>query len=98
MNYSRGIQPSCMSETEYKNSMRKHWYNLKEQQPSNGQCVVICYNNGTNDKEFWTTQIAYYCNKEFYVLEYDKHLDVLRKQYVPTPQYWSNYIIHSFDD
>ena len=98
MNYSRGIQPSCTSETEYKNSLKKRWHDVKENPPANGQCVLICYKNGENDSDFWTTAIAYYCNKDFYCLEYDPHLDVLRKQYVKQPDLWAGYWVPAFDD
>ena len=92
MNYSRGIQPSCCSKTEYENQNRKRWHSVKDNPPANGQCVVVLFMNGECDTDFWTTDIAYYCNGGFYCLEYDSTLGILRKTYVTEPvEYWSSY-------
>ena len=99
MNYSRGLQPSCCSKGEYEAENRKRWHSVKDNPPANGQCVVALHMNGTNDTDFWTTQIAYYCDGGFYCLEYDPTLGVLRKVYISEPvEYWSNYYTFSVEE
>lgn len=94
MNYSREVQPSCCSKEQYEAENRKHWYDILDNKPANGQCVVMLFMNGTKDPDFWTTDIGYYCNDGFYKLEYDPTLDVMRKIYVNKPvSYWSNYMV-----
>lgn len=99
MNYSRGLQPSCCSKGEYEAENRKRWHNVKDNPPADGQCVVVLFTNDTNDTDFWTTQIAYYCDGGFYCLEYDPTLGVLRKQYISEPvEYWSSYYTFSVEE
>lgn len=99
MNYSRGVQPSCCSKSEYEEQYRKHWRSVKETPPSNGQCVVVLFKNDDADPDFWTRDIAYYCNDGFYKLEYDPVLDIMRKVYVNEPvEYWANYYTYSTDE
>ena len=92
MNYTRGIQPSCCSKEQYEAENRKHWYKLPDQKPYEGKAVVVLNMNGTYDTDFWTTEIAYYCDEQFYFLEYDPHLGILRKQHYPYKvEYWADY-------
>lgn len=70
--------------------MTKNWHNIREEQPLQGESVLIFEEIG-ND---WTTDIAYYCDGSFYCLEYDPHTGVLRKTYINEPvKYWAKYII-----
>ena len=76
-----------------------HWHLYEDVKPADGQTVVICLPNGETDKQFWTTDIATYCDEMFYKLEYDEYLGVLRK--VPVNEKvlaWSQYLSYSFDD
>ena len=96
MNYSRGLQPSCCSREQYEAENRKRWHSMKDTPPANGQCVAILIMHGTKDTDFWTTQIAYYCDGDFFCLEYDDTLGVLRKVHINEPvEYWSSY--YTFD-
>lgn len=71
----------------------KHWISIKERTPTEGMPVVILDKNGEGDPDFWTTDIAYCCDGEFYTLELDPNLGVLRKMHVNYPvEYWSKYI------
>ena len=93
MNYSKGLNPSSMSNGEYEAENRRTWFSLKEHPPSNGKPVVVLHMNGELDPDFWTMDIAYFCNGEFYNLEYDPHLDILRKVFVTEPvEYWAEIV------
>lgn len=95
MNYTRGIQPSCMSKTAFENENRKHWQSVKECPPANGACVAVIYDAKTKDPDFFVTDIAYYCDEEFYKLEYDENLGIMRKIFVSDPvMYWSKLIFY----
>jgi len=79
--------------------VNSHWHILEDVKPADGQTVVVCFSNGTSDKEFWTVDIATYCDEMFYKLEYDPYLGVLRK--VPVTEKvlaWSQYLHWAFDD
>lgn len=93
MNYSRGIQPSCISKTEYENMNRKHWHNVKEDPPVEGVPIVGLFMNGLNDPDAWVTDIVYYCDGMFYKLDIDPRLGILRKEYISDKvDYWSHYL------
>ena len=49
------------------------WKHVKTEPPAEGTAVLVSST---------TTDVAYYCDGEFYYLEYDPNLGVLRKQYV----------------
>ena len=99
MNYSRGMQPSCTSKAEYEAQNRKRWKRVKETPPAEGAAVVILLTHGEQDSDFWTTEIAYYCDGQFYNLEYDPHLGILRKQHVSEPvEYWATWWTWSIDE
>ena len=73
-----------MSSTE--NESRKRWLNVKEHPPIIGEPVLIRIEDEVN--------VAYFCDSNFYCLEYDPHLGILRKQCVTdTVQYWANLIV-----
>lgn len=99
MTTGREIQPSCMSKTEYENSNLVEWKNIEKDPPCEGSLVFILQLNGELDKDFWTTEAAYYCDGEFYVLEYDPHLGILRKQHVSNKaKYWHPVYFPSYSD
>ena len=99
MNYTRGIQPSICTKEQYEAENRKHWYKLSDRKPYAGKPVAVLFMNNELDPQFWTTDIAYYCDGDFYCLEYDPHLGVLRKQFVSEPiEYWSEYYTFSADE
>lgn len=91
MNYNRGTTPSSQAGPDV-----EHWHDYNKMKPWNGQYVVLLFKNGGNDPQLYETQLACYCNNEFYTLSYDEHLDVLRKSYVERrPDCWSNWVQHS---
>lgn len=51
-----------------------NWKNVKEDPPVNGEYVLVLLPDRRTD-------IACYCNDEFYKLIYDPHLDILRKTF-----------------
>lgn len=96
MNYSRGLNPSCMSETAFKNMNLKKWKSVKDNTPPEGMPILILDHGSTNDPDFWVTDIAYYCDGGFYNLQLDPRLGVLRKEFVKEPvKYWAHYIVPS---
>ena len=77
----------------------KHWNNLKDKTPAEGQCVVMLFMNGEKDRQFWTTEIGYYCDGAFYNLQYDPHTGVLRKMFVEdTVSYWCHCVYFPMDE
>lgn len=79
--------------------INRHWHLFEDVKPADGQTVVLCFSNGEVDKQFWTTDLATYCDGTFYKLEYDEHLGVLRK--VPVHEKvlaWSSYLTYSLSD
>lgn len=77
----------------------KYWYNVKEQPPYEGSPLLILMQNGEKDTDFWTTDIAYYCDGGWYKLDYDKNLGILRKVFVTEPvEYWAKYMEPDFSD
>ena len=70
------------------------WKSFKEFKPSTGQDVLVLHMNGEKDPDFWTTEVAYYCDGGFYYLEYDPNLGIMRKQFMTEPvDYWTQYLI-----
>lgn len=53
-----------------------NWHSMKESVPAEGAAVIILNTNNNPD-------VGYYCDGDFYFLEYDPHLGVLRKQHIP---------------
>ena len=92
MNYS--ADTTCMTKTEYENSVRKSWHSVKTDPPAEGRAVLILNTLGERDSQLWTTDIAYFCDGEFYYLELDPHLGILRKEHVDfNVEYWADYIV-----
>ena len=57
------------------------WHDLKDKLPREGQHVAVLCKNKELDSQFWFGDFAYYCDGEFYILKYDPHLGVLRKEH-----------------
>ena len=73
------------------------WHKVKELPPVEGMPVIVLYKNNKPDKDCWTTDIAYYCDGEFYRLVLDPYLGVLRKELSQEPvEYWTEYIKPTF--
>lgn len=57
----------------------REWFDYEETKPTEGRLVCVLHKNGELDKQFWTDDYCYYCDGNFYTLDYDPHLGVMRK-------------------
>ena len=65
----------------------KYWNRVTETSPAEGMPVLVLHESSL------TPRIAYYCDRDFYSLEFDPVLGVMRKHFVSEPvKYWANYI------
>ena len=69
----------------------KRWFKVSEKKPYEGIAIMILDRHGYLDSDCWDPEVAYYCDGEFYQLEYDDVLRVLRKKRVnDNVEYWAS--------
>ena len=75
------------------------WNDLKKTLPREGQQVAVLCKNGEKDSQFWYSSIACYCDGDFYTLDYDPNLGVLRKNhYFGDVDMWAEPMVPAYPD
>ena len=74
----------------------KYWQSVKDDPPPEGEPVLVLEKHYSEDPDYWTTEVAYFCDDAFWNLEYDPNLGIMRKNfYGQHPEYWAQYIVPS---